>query len=471
VHISRISGLRLAAATILVGAAGTSSPSPLPLGGGAALPALRVAAPLGQCRGSGPADLNGDGTAEVAVGAPYTTIAGQDRAGAVAIYASGKVTWLSQHTGPDAAERGDGFGAALAVGDFDGDRCGDLAVGVPDEAFGERRGGADGHGAVQVYSGSPAGPRPTRLLTMRTLGASLGSDRFGAALVAANLDGDREDELVVGAPGRAGGGAVAIFGLRGLTHSSGMLVSQRTGWVGQPGMDTDEFGGVLAAGDFDGDGRAEVAVGAPGDGTDSAGTVTILDPLERDATYLVQGGAGIAGEPERLDRFGAALAAGDFDHDGKDDLAVGVPGEDPGGGRTPRAFSAGAVQVLHGPYLRQHGRAWTQHGRFDRFGSALAAGDLNGDRVADLAVGAPGQGAVRILRGARGSGLTARRGVRISPPAGGQFGWALLVRDGRLLVSAPGMNSFGGTVSLVAGRSLRGSLELPAGGLLGYALG
>jgi hypothetical protein len=427
------------------------------------------------CHGSASPDFNGDGLTDLAAGAPYARVDGHARAGSVAVrygdrraVPAGTVTWLKQTGG---GEAGAGFGAALAVGDFDRDHCADLAVGVPDKVFGARRPGAEGNGEVQVFMGSPNGLRRGVALTVRALKRGYGTDRFGAALVAADMDHDGDAELAVGAPGLNGGGGVAVFGLGRRGLRPGPLVTERTRWVGQHAAETDSFGSVLAAGDFDGDRRAELVVGAPGDGLKTQGSITIVDPMERSANYVSQDEAGVGGRPERLDRFGAALAVADFDGDGRADVAVGSPGEN--GGDAPPAYSQGAVQILAGPSMRQIGRTWTSGGRYDHFGAALAAGDLNGDRVPDLAIGAPGRAAVRVLRGVRHHGPAAKGGSFVTSPLGSQaqFGWAVAIRhygqgkSSDLLIGAPGAFGFSGAVTV--GRAL----NLQGGGLTGYSLG
>jgi FG-GAP repeat len=468
------------------------------------IPVARVGAE--RCHATDSADFNGDGLADLAVGAPYATVAARSRAGAVGVrYADrraavpdGAVTWLSQETPgvPDAAEPNDGFGATLAGGDFNGDRCGDLAVGVPDEILGPHHAGADGSGTVQIFLGSPEGLRPGPMLTVRILGRAYGTDRFGAALAAADLDGDRADDLVVGAPGLAGSGGVAVFrGVRGRgpAAAGARLITQGTAWVGQRALQTDDFGAALTTGDFDGDGRAEIAVGVPGDGKSAAGSVTVVDLAARSARSISQAGPALTGDPESFDRFGAALAAADFDADGRDDLAIGVPGEDLDALPASADFGAGAVQVLYGPAPAERGTMWSGNsqglpgpaGRYDHFGAALATGDFSGDGVADLAVGAPGRGVVHVLRGRPGSGLSAAGNTLIGSSLGpaAQFGWALAGRrfgPGRasdLLIGAPGAYGFGGGVAVLPGsrsgtgrRVIDAPIHWPGSGLTGYSL-
>lgn len=435
--------------------------------------ALSVVSPLltgppptaAACRPGVPSDFNGDGFADLAVAAPYDTVNGRARAGTVAVFHGSpdglvKVATLAQGSGgvPGEPELGDSFGSALAAGDFDGDGCADLAVGVSEEFSGPGRRPADGHGVVHVLYGSRRGLGRARTLDMRDLGRRPGTDRFGAALAAGDLDGDGDDELAVGAPGVAGGGAAAIFGLsrRGVA-GRGMLITKGTAWLRREALDTDEFGAALATGDFDGDGRDELAIGAPGEGDPlyGSGGVTVVSPLARRAAHFTQATEGVRGDAERWDRFGAALAAGDFDADGRDDLAVGVPGE----GVTPfqrgMDHGDGAVNVLYGSrrgLTAARDELWTQDAggikgkarHFDRFGTALAAGDLNGDGDDDLAIGVPGESAVQVLAGTRAGGLTRRHNVLITGPRRSGFGAALAIgaftgrRHHDLVVAAPG---------------------------------
>ncbi|MGW0804575.1 FG-GAP and VCBS repeat-containing protein [Nonomuraea sp. NPDC002799] len=371
--------------------------------------------------GGHPLDFDGDARPDLAVAAPYDG----SRAGSVTVmYGSGQRVKLTQR----GAEPGDSFGSALAVGDFDGDRCADLAVGVSEEFAGRRVPGGDGNGVVQIYRGSAGG-----LVAGEELApAKPSSDRFGAALAAGDLDGDGRDELVVGSPGHRSGGAVTVYWMKGRKP---YRITQKTPWVRQAAAVTDQWGAALTTGDFDGDGRDELVAGAPADSVtlDGQGSVTVIDVRGERARLLTQSTAGIKGAAEKWDGFGAALATGDFNGDGKADLAVGVPGEGLSANQRAMDYGDGTVDVLYGSgsgLTAHRSEAWSQNTLegvpryYDRFGAALAAGDFNGDGRDELAIGVPGERAVQVLMGRASGGLT-RTGNLLVKGKGRDFGAAL----------------------------------------------
>ena len=143
--------------------------------------------------------------------------------------------------------------------------------------------------------------------------------------------------------------------------------------------------------DFNGDGFDDLAIGVPAEGVGGA--------VLAGAVNILYGGAGglagtnqllTQGNPEPVDLFGFTVAKGDFNADSFTDLAVGAPSEDVG-----TAGLAGAVNVFYGsanglPATSQV-RLQSNPENSDRFGSALDAGLFNDDDVMDLAVGAPGE--------------------------------------------------------------------------------
>ena len=148
----------------------------------------------------------------------------------------------------------------------------------------------------------------------------------------------------------------------GLTSAGDQLWHQDVASVEGVAESCDNFGSAVAAGDFNGDGADELAVGVPYDDPPpvrglatvaDAGAVNViygsyfggLNTTTYADQYWHQNSAGIEDTAEAGDLFGYAVAVGDFNGDGMDDLAVGVPGEDVSG-----LQDAGAVNVLYGSF-------------------------------------------------------------------------------------------------------------------------
>jgi hypothetical protein len=343
-------------------------------------------------------------------------------------------------------------GRAIARGDFNGDGYSDLVIGspgegAPDLVITDGNGVADGSsigvGMVSLYPGSPNG----RLVERNRIYGE-GYTAFGQALAAGDFNGDGATDLAVGRPNYGytlsdtdypypdGSGAVQIFyGVRnfGLSESRGQLWTQDSTGIRGAAEAQDKFGSVLAVGDFNNDGYSDLVIGIPNE-DEAAGAVAVLygsrNGLTANGNQLwdqdgTQGSEfNLRGTSEKKDKFGASLAAGDFNHDGFDDLAVGVPGENLGSHP-----DAGAVAVIYGGssgLTNVNNQFWDQNGtegpefnlrggceKLDEFGTALAAGDFNDDGFDDLAVGIPGEsidghdraGAVAVIYGAA-QGLT-----------------------------------------------------------------
>lgn len=387
--------------------------------------------------GAPASDFDGDGRADIVLAVPGEDVAGALDAGVVTVVygdATGLDTGTSQTIQQGAggvagvAEAGDQFGRAWATGDLNGDSYSDLIVGAPNETVG----GVEAAGSITVVYGSPSGLTGTGSVTFTQGGGAAGAaetgDRFGAAITTGDFDGDGYDDVAVGAPGEDVGGVVdggnitVFYGSASGLRSTGSRAFSQAGSVAGSAERDDRLGSSITSGDFDGDGRDDLAVGVPGEdlkGGPDAGAVTILYGSGAGITpsgsrQFSQAGT-VKGKPQANDRFGTAVAAGDFNGDGRDDLAIGVPGED-----LKKGSDAGQVNILYaGPNglrktdnvkFSQAGKVNGAVERDDRFGSSLAVGDFDGNGRDDLAIGVPGEdigtdddaGSVNVLYGKSG---------------------------------------------------------------------
>lgn len=376
------------------------------------------------------ADVDRDGIDDVLLGEPALEVGGFAAAGGVHVRLGTvdgmpdepTVTWTQQGILGGVLEADDLAGGAVAVGDFDADGWPDVAVGSPGEDG--PGGAASGRVHVLLHPFRPGGADVLLLRQGSGLpGESAAGDFTGAALAAGDVDADGFDDLVVGVPGEAVSGkddAGAVLVVHG--GPDGLALSRTATWhTDVPGVETgaqvaDRFGGELATGDVDGDGFTDLVVGAPGEHPASAkvgdgrGMLHVLrgsaDGVVVDGNQAIaQGDGDLATVPERDDLFASSLAVGDVDGDGIDDVVVGAPHEDVDG--TNRA---GIGHVLHGSVdgLRTTGTGTFHQGLADADGVALPGTLEAGDRLGGgLAVAdIVLDGHADVVAGAYGEGVT-----------------------------------------------------------------
>jgi hypothetical protein len=333
-----------------------------------------------------------------------------------------------------ADEAGATSGRDSVVADFNGDGFSDLAVGV-----GEDVGDAGGAGAVAVIYGSERGltAKNDQLLTQNTRGiadAAEEGDAFGFWLSSADFNGDGFSDLAAGAGQEDVGGVVdagavhVIYGsANGLTGSGDDFFTQNTRGISDKAEEADCFGCTTGGGDLNGDGFADLLVGAQAEDVGSAedaGVVHVISGTARgvDAQReqrITQDTRGVTDRAEDGDNFGWLFSTGDFGGSRHNDLAIGIPFEDVG-----NASDAGGVHVFPGSRAGvsfDGDRLWTQNSRGvrdqaedgDEFGFTTFAADVVGGRHTDLVVAAAGEdvdsavdaGAVNVIAGSAG-GLT-----------------------------------------------------------------
>ena len=387
--------------------------------------------------------------------------------------------------------------------DLDGDGDTELVIGaIADDSR------ASNAGALAFHGNAVRGLGVSYTAASLIVGGEAASDAFGQSMVFLDdVDGDRNGEVASGAylsnRGDDDGGCVYIFDLYG---SSAYTGTQNVNSINEGRIEGDSKDGYLgyslAAGDFDADGDIDLAAGAPGVSSRRGRVYGYVATDGYTSSHLDLGDA--TTHPRgatNSDGLGTALAAGDFDGDGTDDLVACAPGHDDGS-----ITSIGICYFVTGSdflsadddNLGDHDTAnFTGSVASDALGAgplSVGAGDLDADGVDDLVLGMPGydgasseSGAVLVQYGGTWTGTYTIASVDSVLYGDGALGTAVNLPgdvdgDGQadLLLGAP-TSGLGGLVYLASG-DVVGSVMLPdsqlaswsaeaSGGALGTSIG
>ncbi len=352
-------------------------------------------------------DVNGDGYGDVAVGAPLYDGTLSDK-GRVLVYL-GSATGLgtSPATTLSGGQASAQFGSSVArAGDVNGDGFDDLIAGAP-----LRDNGETDEGRALVYLGSAGGLSSTASWSVELNQAGA---RFGATVATAgDVNADGYADVIVGAPlqdnGQTDEGRAFVY------HGSSTGLSMSAAWSVESDLASAEMGrSVGTAGDVNGDGYGDVIVGVPlyDNGQADEGRVLVY---HGSATGLSTTAAfSIESDQASAELGRVATTAGDVNGDGFADVLIGAPLFDNGQTDEGRAWvyqGSAAGLVATAAWSVESDQAAAELGR-----SGAAAGDVNGDGFSDVIVGIPkydgtliDEGRAALYLGA-GDGLAATAG-------------------------------------------------------------
>jgi hypothetical protein len=384
-------------------------------------------------------DVNGDGVPDIIVGLPGPALPLATLTKArVCSGADGSTLFTLTGTGA-----GDHFGAAVAgVGDLNGDGFADVVVGAPDADV-----AAPDAGRISLFAGPDGG------LLRHIDGASAGAHLGAAVSAAGDVDDSGLSDVLAGAPGDVFGG-IAV-GSAFVYSADGSVLLAVHGDVPHGALGL----AVAGLGDVSGDGRPDVAVCAPV--KDFNGAVLVVSGADGSLLYE------LTDELFFGEQFGRGLCtAGDVDGDGVGDIVAGTSQLNPPLGSGAKAGYLGVYSGSTGALLHVLMGA----ADFDLFGQSVAsAGDVNGDGLPELVVGAPG-----VDEGGNGAGVAEIRGFfttwfDLSQGLSGAHGVPLLKGKGLLLATTPFELTLSNAIENVASTLVVGLAQLGAtfkGGVL-----
>ena len=347
-------------------------------------------------------DVNGDGVADLIVGALSADPGGRTDAGETYVV-FGPLLSSAVELSTDAdvtingIDPGDSAGIRMAVGDVNNDGTGDLIIGAHTADPGGR---VDAGETYVLFGPIVANSTPLELSTEAdiVINGVAPDDLSGISVAAGDINHDGAEDVIIGASaadpgGRTGAGTVYV--LFGPLEATSTPLELSAADITFNGIDPfDRAGYKVAMGDVDNNGAEELIIGAitadPGGRTDAGETYVVFGPVGA-GTYELSSAATVTIngiDPDDLSGLGAAVW--DVNGDGAGDLVIGAPGADPGG-----RLQAGETYIVFGPLVSSTVELSTDADVTingidlgDNSGRDVAVGDLNADGVADLIIGA-----------------------------------------------------------------------------------
>lgn len=310
----------------------------------------------------------------------------------------------------------------IVTGDFNGDGIIDVSFGSPDQSFGEANQAGGAHisfGSTDPFSS------PLQISSLIgevgfTISGKFAQEYAGFDMAAGDVNGDGFHDFIMGAPGAQPYGNIrsgethVIFGCSDMptclsSQSNGSSfelgdIDGSNGFTINGVSAYDNSGQSVASGDINGDGYDDIIIGASfadPNYAGSAGTTYIVFGQSDSFNQLIQlsdlnGTNGFAVNGiESFDLSGRDLATGDINDDGIDDIIIGAPGANPNGmadaGQTYVIFgrSTGFPATIDLSALApEDGFTLNGTSEYDASGSSVSSGDINGDGVDDVIVGA-----------------------------------------------------------------------------------
>ncbi|EMY76433.1 Ig-like protein [Leptospira weilii serovar Ranarum str. ICFT] len=351
-------------------------------------------------------DFNGDGFADIAVGAPKSGGIGK-----VYIFHSNQTLggintsfYMFANTILTGSTVGEDFGGSLSTGDLSGDRYTDLVVGAP--AFSTSK------GRIYVFHSQGGAGIATATVTTTGVctagcnyfrGGITNNDKFGFSIAVGNINGDMYDDITVGVPGHNGGTLLAGNGRVYVYYSSNgtdltvpNTLDNTANNYASGGY--AQFGYSIAVANFNGDNYDDVVVGAPeynpsAVANNQKGMIFIFTSSGATGIGNI---AGMTNAPRYItgdnnqDQIGRAITTGDLNLDGRADLITST-----------RALVANDIAVFLTPSGSISGTPLLSNKSYEITGKGgnvhivtgpgkpLSTGDVNGDGIPDLMIGSP----------------------------------------------------------------------------------